>query len=340
MLGSSGATVENVALRSRPHLTPMFRPSLPPHFPRRAPGSALLVVLWVIALLSFLVVTTMMITMQDVETGISRKMVFRARQLAEMGVAVASHPMVKAQDPLLRRKVSDTEGYYVKLTTEEARINLNSLLTEEKRPTLQRVFTRWGLRPADASELVESLMDWKDADDLRRLQGAERQEYERAGFADRPYNRPFHTLDEVLLVKGMGAFADAHPEWREIFTLWGDGRVDVNEASAAVIAATADVSLSVAETVVAVRDGRDGVHQTEDDQLFENVEDALTLLGLGGEQRTAAAALFSLRGSTLRIESVGQVHDLSRGIAVILKKDPVRPKVLEWREFTVEPNHP
>ncbi|WP_050030877.1 type II secretion system protein GspK [Verrucomicrobium sp. BvORR034] len=317
----------------------MFRPSPSPYFPRRATGSALLVVLWVIALLSFLVVTTMMITMQDVETGISRKMVFRARQLAEMGVAVASHPMVKAQDPLLRRKVSDTESYHVRLTTEEARINLNSLLTEEKRPALQRVFTRWGLRPADASELVESLMDWKDADDLRRLQGAERQEYERAGFADRPYNRPFHTLDEVLLVKGMGAFADAHPEWREIFTLWGDGRVDVNEASAAVIAATADVSLSVAETVVAVRDGRDGEHQTEDDQLFENVEDALTLLGLGGEQRTAAAALFSLRGSTLRIESVGQVNDLSRGIAVILKKDPVRPKVLEWREFTVEPDH-
>ncbi|MEZ0389437.1 MAG: general secretion pathway protein GspK [Verrucomicrobium sp.] len=295
-----------------------------------------MVVLWVLALLSFLVVTTMMITMQDVENVVARKLVFRARQLAEMGVAVGSHPMVKPQDPLLHRKVNDTEWYHVIVSTEEARLNLNSLLTEERRPTLERVFTRGGLRPADASALADGLMDWADSDDLRRLQGAERQDYERAGFADRPLNRPFRTLDEVLLVKGMNSLAEVIPDWQKLFTLWGDGRVDINEAPAEVIAIVADVPMSVAETLVAVRDGRDGIHQTEDDLPFESIEDALTLLGLGGDQRTAATAWFSLKGSTLRIESVGHAADYARGIAVVMRKDPTRPSILEWREFTVE----
>jgi type II secretory pathway component PulK len=296
-----------------------------------------MVVLWVIALLSFMVITTMMITMQDVENVIARKLVFRARQLAEMGVAVAAHPMVQSGDPLLRNAMSDTERYEVTISTEEARLNLNSLLTEERRPTLERVFTRWGLRPADAQGLVEALMDWTDADDLRRLQGGERQDYTRSGLPDRPYNRPFHHLDEVLLVKGMAELEAVYPQWRSYFTLWGNGRVDLNEASAEVIALVADVPVGQAQRLTSLRDGRDGIRQTEDDLPFESVDIALDLLGLVGEQRDAAQAWFSLKGSVVRIESVGHAADYARGIAVVLQKQPVNPTILEWREFVVDP---
>src|ERR1700744_5071108 len=82
-------------------------------------ASALLVVLWVVALLSLLIVTSMMVAMQDVETVTSREMVFRARQLAEAGLAVGVHPLVKPNDPLLRRRVSANESYEVTITTEE-----------------------------------------------------------------------------------------------------------------------------------------------------------------------------------------------------------------------------
>ena len=104
-----------------------------------AQGSALLIVLWVIALLSFMVMTTLMIVRQDVETAWSRESVQRARQLAEMGIAVAAHPGVKPSDPLLRARVSEQESYETLVTTEESRLHVNSLLTEERRAVLERV---------------------------------------------------------------------------------------------------------------------------------------------------------------------------------------------------------
>ena len=61
----------------------------------------------------------------------------RARQLAEMGVAVAAHPLVKPGDPLLRREVTGIERFDVLVSTEEGRLNLNALLTEERLPILE-----------------------------------------------------------------------------------------------------------------------------------------------------------------------------------------------------------
>lgn len=303
---------------------------------RHPPGSALLVVLWVLALLSFLVVTTVMITLEEVEGMVARKLIFKARQLAETGLAIGSHPLVKSGDPLLRRLTGEQEGYTVTISTEESRLNLNYLLTEERRPVLERLLRSWGLSPADVDALADSLMDWKDDDNQRRLQGAERLDYQREGYPERPYNRPFKNLDEVFLVKGMSVLAELKPDWRDTFTLWGDGRVDVNETSAAVLALVAEVPVSLAEQAVAVRNGRDGIHQTADDLRFESVEEVLTLLGLSREPAQELAAWLTVKGSTLRVESVGHVADYSRGVAVVMKKDPVRPQILEWREFGLE----
>ncbi|MCE9518415.1 MAG: hypothetical protein K8R87_02430, partial [Verrucomicrobia bacterium] len=115
-----------------------------------ARGSALLVVLWVIALLSFLIITSMMVVMQDVETVAARRLAFRARQLAEAGLAIGANPLVKPGDPLLRKQMGYAESYEVKITTEESRLNIGALLTEERRVVLERLFASWGLRPLEA----------------------------------------------------------------------------------------------------------------------------------------------------------------------------------------------
>ncbi|MEI6536342.1 MAG: hypothetical protein WCN98_13430, partial [Verrucomicrobiaceae bacterium] len=204
-------------------------------------GSALLVVLWVIAFLSFLIVTTMMVAMQDVDSVASRQIVFRARLLAEMGLNIGAHPMVKEGDPLLRNKLSDLESYEALITNEEGRLNINAMLTEQRRGVLERLFQIWGLKAPDAEGVVDCLLDWVDTDDFKRLRGAEKLDYKKAGFAGRPYNRPFRSLDDMLLVQGMELVAEANPKWREAFTLWGAGALDINEAAADLIAAVADV---------------------------------------------------------------------------------------------------
>lgn len=298
-----------------------------------ARGSALLVVLWVIALLSFLIITSMMVVMQDVETVAAQRLTFRAHQLAETGVAIGANPAVKAGDPVLRKQTGHAESYEVNITTEEARLNIGALLTEERRSVLERLFESWGLRPIEAQSVVDALMDWVDADDFKRLKGAERLDYLKDGFTDRPYNRAFQGLDEVTLVRGMDLVAQANPAWRESFTLWGSGALDINEAPAELIAIVADVPLGAARTLVRTRNGPDGIPHTDDDEPIRTLDEAMVLLGAGAAPPGAGASLFTLQGSVARLESVGRAGDCTRRISVLIQKGATGQwPVMEWRE--------
>ena len=72
-----------------------------------ASGSVLLAVLCLIVMLSFIIITTAAISKEHAEMQMARTGMMRARQLAESGIAVAVHPLIKAGDPLLRGKLSE-----------------------------------------------------------------------------------------------------------------------------------------------------------------------------------------------------------------------------------------
>jgi len=83
---------------------------------------------------------------------------------------------------------------------ESAKIDINAA-TE---PLLRGLFVNvGGVDPATASALVDALLDWKDADDLRRPNGAEDAEYRAAGRKYRPANAPFETTGELQRILGM-----------------------------------------------------------------------------------------------------------------------------------------
>lgn len=295
----------------------------------------LLALLCLVAVLSFLIVSTASLSHQHAQQQQARLGMIRARQLAEMGVAVAAHPQIKAGDPLLRRSVSEIEHYATLLSTEEARLNLNTLLTDQGLPVLERVFESWGVLPGDAQGIAATLLDWVDPDDLkRRPDSAEKLDYDFAGLKGLPLNRPFQSLDEVDLVPRMMEITEIRPDWRSFFTLRGSGRLDVNTASAEVLAAATGASLASAEELVRRRNGLDGIPQTEDDLPLQSVDEAMTLLGIGGQQGEEAAALLTLAGQTKRIESVGVAGDIRCGVAVILNGGG--RGIAEWHEFSPE----
>lgn len=304
--------------------------------PKRT-GSVLLAVLCLVAVLSFLVIMTVSVSQQHGEMQQARYGVMRARQLAEMGVAVAAHPQIKAGDPLLRRSVSGVERFAVILGTEESRLNLNALLTEEHLPVLERILKSWGMLPADAQGIAATLMDWTDADDLkRRPDSAEKFDYDRLGFPNRPLNRRFSSLNEVGLVARADEIYAVRPDWRSFFTLRGSGQLDVNMASAEVLAVATGASLENAAQLVQKRNGPDGLQQTEDDQPVQSLNEALSLLGIAGQQAADITPLLTLQGPTLRIESIGIAGDARCGIAVIMHKNGGMPRISEWSEFPVE----
>jgi type II secretory pathway component PulK len=177
------------------------------------------------------------------------------------------------------------------------------------------------------------MMDWVDAGDLPRLNSAERAEYEEAGFPGRPSNGPFRSLDEVAWVAGMDQLMALRPHWRDTFTLWGRGRLDVNEAGAENLEVVTGLPMGLVEMLVQQRSGSDGVLHTGDDQPFRDIDDVTELLGLSEEEGTALADRITVESQIARIESVGRVGDHARGIVVVLKKNGTKPTLLEWREF-------
>src|SRR3546814_5898664 len=60
-----------------------------------------------------------------------------------------------------------------------------------------------GADEATADRVAAAITDWRDADDLRRPQGAEWQDYAAAGSRYRPRNGPFVALGELRAVAGM-----------------------------------------------------------------------------------------------------------------------------------------
>lgn len=300
-------------------------------------GSVLLAVLCLVAILSFLIITSVSVAKQHGDQQMTRQGMMRARQIAEMGVAVAAHPQMKAGDPLLHRELSALERFSAVISTEESRIQLNALLTEERLPVLERVFGFLGLSPAEAQGLAATLMDWSDADDLkRRPDSAEKLDYERLGLKGLPLNRPFRSLDEVSLVPQMAKLAAARPDWQECFTLRGNGQLDVNTSTADVIAAVTGTTLASAQQMARHRNGPDEQANTPDDMVIGTVDEALALLGIAGNEASVLKPLLTPLGETRRVESIGTAAESSCGIAVVLTNVDGGLRVAEWREFPVE----
>jgi len=63
--------------------------------------------------------------------------------------------------------------------------------------------TAAGVDADTAARLVDAIGDWKDADEVRRPQGAEAPEYQAAGLSYKPANAPFETVAELQRVLGM-----------------------------------------------------------------------------------------------------------------------------------------
>ncbi len=284
-------------------------------------GSALMAVMWVIALLSMLVATAALLLNEGVETINTRRDMFRARMLAEAGLAIGASPEVKPDDQdLLRREVGPQEGFIVSVNGEDGRINPNKLLMVEDAQTrgvLLNIMRAWGLKLDEAQIVVDSLYDWVDQDDFQRLHGAEKKFYNTPGL---PFNRPFRSVDEMAQVRGMNEVERRYPGWRDWFSVYSSGTVDVNEAPAEVLVALTGADPVMAQQFVARRAGPDNIRHTKDDVLYQDLPSALRMLGVAASNPQASATILGVQSSIIRIESVGVVGPFRRKLFAVLNR--------------------
>ena len=296
-------------------------------------GAALMAVLWLIAILAMACMATLRVISFDMELASAKVHGSRARQVAEMGIAIGSNPVVKRSDPLLSRMDAETgEGYEVRVLSEGGRFNINSLILQQDKELLKSMFINWGLELEVAQEIADALTDWVDADDDEQLNGAEKKYYEAEGRINQPFNRPFYDLSEVSLVRGMDLVEAVRPDWRDWFTIWSSGGLDLNEAPAELIAAAADLEPEQAEIIPETVRGIDGLRDTTDDVPFQNVAAALDLLGIDAEGRPEVVRRFTVNDATTRIESTGFAEGAKRKITVIVRNRTGKPALLERTE--------
>ncbi len=292
-------------------------------------GSAVLLVLWVLLVLGA-VVTAFALKTGTILDEQARFTHGRAALLAaESGVRFALHPRVTVETPGLKSALSPSARFEVELVGEGGRINLGFVIARmleepaEKR-FLERFLERRGMKREQRDIFIDSMLDWVDADDLRRPNGLEK----RAGY--RPANRMFRRLEEVAQVHGAEGLVSA-PDWQDWFTLWSGGPIDVRWAEAEVLACVPGLGDPEARRWVAWRWGRDGVVGTKDDPEIPGMDEVQRRMGTTGVGFAAAGPWLTLDDPTWRIESTGHFHGTRREVLAVARRGENGAQVLFWQ---------
>jgi type II secretory pathway component PulK len=149
-----------------------------------------------------------------------------------------------------------------------------------------------------AKELASCILDWRDADSELSAPagGAEDSYYNNLPFPYAAKNSEFEVLDELLLVKG---FSDnVFEKIKDYVTIYGEGRVNINTASEAVLFALG-LDEDIAAKIILYRAGKDGVEGNLDDNVFVSnseivprLAQAYSFSASAVEQLNGVAALF------------------------------------------------
>ncbi|MBT2990565.1 MAG: general secretion pathway protein GspK [Candidatus Thiodiazotropha sp. (ex Ctena orbiculata)] len=203
---------------------------------RRASGQqgvALVLVLWLVALLT--IVAASFATHSKVETRLTTNAIdaLRSRLLAESGVNRSIIELM-VSDPEQRWR-SNGQVQQIKSDQGELRISIrnSSGLLDLNKTTADQLVNLFALIADDFQEqeaLAYRLIDWRDGDDLRHLNGAEDPDYRSAGYAYDTAGRNLASIDELAYV--MGFDAAKVDRLRPFVTLYSDtGTVDYNYVS-------------------------------------------------------------------------------------------------------------
>ncbi len=203
----------------------------------------------------------------------------------------------------------------VEIRDESGRFSLNT--TSEERWKL--LFEEMEIQSADTSTLVDTLLDWIDADDEPRLNGAEAGFYQRRDPPYLPANGPIDDLLQLQLIEGFdrlffderGMPNDLFRTFRDCVTLLESGIVNYNTAHPLVLEVLADELEFEAQKVADYVSGSDLERGTEDDRVLRpGLDDPDLPVDNDGEPLDFSA---TCRYLTVRItsRSAGTVFQLS-----------------------------
>lgn len=252
---------------------------------KRQPANVLITVLWIIVALTILVAGLSFEARSDVERAILNRDRARAYWMARGGVerVKLEYGLAQiAQDPdgkdKLRYRYEFNGGYAVcNLRSVNAAMSVNT--TNED--VWDQLLKLYDLDMDQRAEIIDAILDWRDQNDLLRVNGAENDYYQSLSPPYLPRNGPFFSVEELLLVRGItedmfygnpGVPGDPNnpyiPGLVDILTVKGPGvnRFDLNSCSKGVLMAFLEVTAEDADRIIAARENQifRGVHELQD----------------------------------------------------------------------------
>ena len=327
-------------------------------------GIVLIMVLWVIAILSVIVLEFCFAMRTEVNIAKNFKEETQLYAIAEGGVQRAFAELIFKHDTRVQQKrktqnadevppekrewMTDGRPYSlpfdqgkceVKITSEVGKVNINTV----SGTTLSKIIGQLGLEAEARDIVVDSIMDWKDPDDFYRVNGAENDYYRSL---KEPYdckNGNLDSIEELLLVRGVtpdlfyGKSEKKKGEegrkterigLRDLFSIFSSGeQIDINSASLTVMRIVLGIPIEVAQSIIKAREEKGFQNQVE---LLQRVPELSTFI-----KEIAGRVVYTPTTSYYTIESKGKSKEggAFRGVKTIIKIDRSEKegyKVIQW----------
>lgn len=255
-------------------------------------GIALLMTLWLMVILTIMVLSFSLMTKTEAHSTLSYKDGTENKFLARAGMERAITEILyrnvyKNQNITMQGfEVFHTDGtpytgkigdgnYKVAITDESGKLDINAL-SDASGVILNNLLVNMGVQKETADTIVDSILDWKDADDLHRLHGAENDYYMSLPHPYKAKNTGFDTLEELFLVKGVPSDIlygnDQQKGLINFITVYSrSGKININVASREILMAIPGMTADMAENIIFGRQNK----------ASGNIQDAQANLGAG-----------------------------------------------------------
>jgi hypothetical protein len=209
--------------------------------------------------------------------------------LGDDSLSTESHPVFVVEPDLVGGATMATElaaiefppNVSARITVRDETGKLSLTRTSETRWRL--FFEAMGFQDSEQAILTDSLLDWMDADDIERPEGAETRTYSQREPSYRAANRPLRDLEELRLIRGFedlffdgdGAPNQFYRQFRDSVSFFNTGRVNLNTANALVLETLGEEQNFEPQRVLDFLAGPDLVFGTADDRILRpDISDA------------------------------------------------------------------
>jgi general secretion pathway protein K len=295
---------------------------------RQRSGAALLLALWALFLLSGMVIAWALDLDSRLTLSGNASRSLEAEAMASSGAEVALNPEVEPGSALLHGSLGKNQTYEARIMGEGGRLNLNWIVSGEnpqRIALLRKYLENKGVDLNERDRMIDTLLDYVDPDDLPRLNGVE------AGPGYEPRNGLLQRIEELKLIPGWEKFT-AGSDWDADFTLYSGGPIDLVWASRDVLLSLPGFNEPIVDRFLELRRGTDKADGTEDDAVFQSLDQVRLALGFSPDQFAQLSGLVGFNDPVVRVVSVGKSGDATRTVQMIIRKSAT-PQMIRWKEL-------